>query len=162
MTYSQVRQPPPNTVPTARPTRSEVLAALPELVPPGASIYNQIEAANLIEATIRRWWPPEPASQSDGPAVPTGREPASVAGEPSAADRARRPAPVPPTSATDVWFEFVVSDPHLCTLAGGIAPTYAQALCEGQHYLAQYLQDGPHTLELRRVEVLLPRETSNE
>ena len=40
--------------------------------------------------------------------------------------------------------------------AGGSAPTYAQALSEGQHYLAQYQQDGPHTLELRRVEVLNP------
>jgi hypothetical protein len=28
------------------------------------------------------------------------------------------------------------------------------ALSEGQHYLAMYSQDGPHSLEIRRVEVL--------
>lgn len=42
------------------------------------------------------------------------------------------------------------------TVSIRLAPTYAQALSEGQHYLAQYQQDGPHTLELRRVEVLPP------
>ena len=66
----------------------------------------------------------------------------------------RHPAPVP--VASDIYFEFVISDADYCTQAGGIAPTYAQAISEGQHYLAQYLQDGPHTLELRRVEVLNP------
>lgn len=66
----------------------------------------------------------------------------------------RQAAPVP--VASDVYFEFVVSDADCCTQAGGIAPTYAQALSEGQHYLAQYQQDGPHTLEVRRVEVLHP------
>jgi hypothetical protein len=58
--------------------------------------------------------------------------------------------------AADIHFEFVVSDADYCTQAGGVAPTYAQALSEGQRYLAQYQQDGPHTLELRRVEVLHP------
>ena len=66
----------------------------------------------------------------------------------------RHPTPVP--VASDIYFEFVISDADYCTQAGGIAPTYAQALSEGQHYLAQYQQDGPHTLELRRVEVLNP------
>ena len=66
----------------------------------------------------------------------------------------RHPAPVP--VASDIYFEFVISDADDWTQAGGIAPTYAQALSEGQHYLAQYQQDGPHTLELRRVEVLPP------
>ena len=56
--------------------------------------------------------------------------------------------------AADIHFEFVVSDADYCTQAGGIAPTYAQAVSEGQRYLAQYQQDGPHTLELRRIEVL--------
>lgn len=65
-----------------------------------------------------------------------------------------RAAPVPVPEASGVYYEFVISDADDCTQAGGIAPTYAQALSEGQHYLAQYHQDGPHTLELRRVEVL--------
>lgn len=140
-------------------------------------------------------------AEADGPAVPEGREPASVVSEPSdedldvladewldwnieghrafaraaiAADRARyrhhpappaegeqrHPTPVPMAErlpgASHVYFEFVISDADDCTQAGGIAPTYAQALSEGQHYLAQYQQDGPHTLELRRVEVLPP------
>ena len=64
----------------------------------------------------------------------------------------RQAAPVP--VASDVHFEFVVFDADYCTQAGGIAPTYAQAVSEGQNYLAQYQQDGPHTLEVRRVEVL--------
>lgn len=67
--------------------------------------------------------------------------------------------PAPPAAgevASDIYFEFVISDADYCTQAGGIALTYAQALSEGQHYLAQYQQDGPHTLELRRVEVLNP------
>jgi len=74
----------------------------------------------------------------------------------------RQVAPVPVSvgerlpSASHVYFEFVISDADDCTQTGGIAPTYAQALSEGQHYLAQYQQDGPHTLELRRVEVLPP------
>ena len=72
----------------------------------------------------------------------------------------RHPAPVPVAerlpSASHVYFEFIISDADDCTQTGGIAPTYAQALSEGQHYLAQYQQDGPHTLELRRVEVLPP------
>ena len=72
----------------------------------------------------------------------------------------RQAAPVPMAerlpAASHVYFEFVISDADDCTQAGGIAPTYAQALSEGQHYLAQYQQDGPHTLELRRVEVLPP------
>lgn len=67
-----------------------------------------------------------------------------------------RAAPVPVPEASGVYYEFVISDADDCTQAGGIAPTYAQALSEGQHYLAQYQQDGPHTLELRRVEVLPP------
>jgi hypothetical protein len=53
-------------------------------------------------------------------------------------------------------FEFSVFDSEYEEQAGGIAPTYAQALSEGQHYLAMYSQDGPHSLELRRVEVLIP------
>jgi hypothetical protein len=40
--------------------------------------------------------------------------------------------------------------------ATGSAPTYAQVLSEGRRYLAQYLQDGPHTLEIRRVETFDP------
>ena len=120
-------------------------------------------------------------AEADGPAVPEGREPASVVSEPSdlvtllavgadcsggaklspdqchrAADllEQRQAAPVP--VAEDTYFEFVVSDADYCPQARGTAPTYAQAFSEGQHYLAQYQQDGPHTLELRRVEVLNP------
>ena len=51
-------------------------------------------------------------------------------------------------------YEFSVYDADYVEQAGGSAPTYAQALSEGQRYLAEYQQDGPHTLELRRVEVL--------
>jgi hypothetical protein len=53
-------------------------------------------------------------------------------------------------------FEFSVFDSEYEEQAGGTAPTYAQALSEGQHYLAMYSQDGSHSLELRRVEVLIP------
>ena len=53
-------------------------------------------------------------------------------------------------------YEFSVYDADYVEQAGGSAPTYAQALSEGKRYLAQYQQDGPHTLELRRVEVLHP------
>ena len=55
-------------------------------------------------------------------------------------------------------FEFSVFNSEYEEQAGGTAPTYAQALSEGQHYLSQYSQDGPHSgphsLEIRRVEVL--------
>ncbi len=51
-------------------------------------------------------------------------------------------------------FEFSVLDSEHQEQAGGTAPTYSQALSEGLHYLAVYSQDGPHSLELRRVEVL--------
>ena len=64
----------------------------------------------------------------------------------------RHPAPVP--AAIETIYEFCVYDENYIDQAGGTAPTYAQALSEGQHYLAQYLQDGPHTLELRRIELL--------
>ena len=53
-----------------------------------------------------------------------------------------------------IRFEFSVLDRDGWCVAGGDAPTYAEALRESQHYLAQYQQDGPHTLELRRVELL--------
>ena len=75
-------------------------------------------------------------------------------GRPTPPPERLAPQPVPVTS--DAYFEFAISGADGCTQAGGIAPTYAQALSEGQHYLAQYQQDGPHTLELRRVEVLNP------
>ena len=69
----------------------------------------------------------------------------------------RYPTPVP--AATETRYEFCVYDENYIDQAGGTAPTYAQALSEGRHYLAQYQQDGPHTLELRRIELLpLPAE----
>lgn len=55
----------------------------------------------------------------------------------------------------DVSYEFIVSGPDYCTVAGGLTPSLQQAIDEGRHYLAQYLQDGPHTLEVRRVETIL-------
>jgi hypothetical protein len=55
-----------------------------------------------------------------------------------------------------IRFEFSVLDRDGWCVAGGDAPTHAQALREAEHYLAQYQQDGPHTLELRRVELLPP------
>ena len=66
----------------------------------------------------------------------------------------RQATPVP--VASDTRYEFSVYDEDYTEQVGGSAPTYAQALSEGQHYLAQYQQDGPHTLEVRRVEVLPP------
>jgi len=65
-----------------------------------------------------------------------------------------QPAPV----AREVHFEFAVVDGDYNQQAGGTAPTYSQALSEGNHYLAQYLQDGPHTLEIRRIELLTQAE----
>lgn len=66
----------------------------------------------------------------------------------------RHPAPVP--VAIETTYEFCVYDENHIDQAGGWAPTYAEVLSEGRRYLAQYQQDGPHTLELRRVEVLNP------
>jgi hypothetical protein len=57
---------------------------------------------------------------------------------------------------SDTRYEFSVCDTNYNEHASGSAPTYAQALSEGRHYLARLQQDGPHTLELRRVEVLNP------
>lgn len=86
----------------------------------------------------------------------------------------RKPTPPAPAQATEplptpthVGFEFKVRDADYCVQATGSAPTYAQALSEGRHYLAQYLQDGPHTLEIRRVETFdpddeIPAVTSDE
>lgn len=59
-----------------------------------------------------------------------------------------------PKETVDQWFEFSVFDSEYVEQAGGTAPTYSQALSEGQHYLAMYSQDGRHYLELRRVETL--------
>ena len=61
-----------------------------------------------------------------------------------------RPQPV----AVSERFEFSVFDSECEEQAGGTTPTYDEALGYGQHYLAQYQQDGPHTLEVRRVEIL--------
>ena len=61
-----------------------------------------------------------------------------------------QPAPVPAAER----FEFSVFNSEYEEQAGGNAPTYAEALSYGQHYLSQYSQDGPHSLEIRRVEVL--------
>lgn len=61
------------------------------------------------------------------------------------------PAPEPPTT---VRYEFEITDEHDQTMASGDAPTQEEAEREGRHYLSQYRQDGPCTLEVRRVEVL--------
>ena len=84
--------------------------------------------------------------------------------DPAAApEQATEPLPRP----TYVGFEFEVHDVDYCVQATGSAPTYAQVLSEGRHYLAQYLQDGLHTLEIRRVETfdpddVIPAVTSDE
>lgn len=69
----------------------------------------------------------------------------------------QHPQPVPVSErllgASDTRYEFSVVDADYVEQAGGSARTYAQALSEGRHYLAQYKHDGPHTLEIRRVEV---------
>lgn len=57
--------------------------------------------------------------------------------------------------AWDVRYEFSVVDGDHVEQAGGSAPTFEQALSEGRRYLAQYQQDGSHTLEIRRVEILI-------
>ena len=61
-------------------------------------------------------------------------------------------APAPVVVSGEVHFEFAVVDGDCIQQAGGTAPTYSQALSEGRHYLAEYLQDGLHTLEIRRIE----------
>jgi hypothetical protein len=69
--------------------------------------------------------------------------------------RAALAEPEPPaTGEVDTRYEFSVLDADCVEQAGGSAPSLTQALDEGRHYLASYEQDGPHTLELRRVEVL--------
>ena len=73
--------------------------------------------------------------------------------------RLSAPAPVVVPVAGEVAvaivrFEFEVLDEHDHDLASGEASTLEEAAREGRHYLGQYEQDGPCTLELRRVEVL--------
>lgn len=53
-----------------------------------------------------------------------------------------------------VRYEFEVFDAEDMQVAGGDADTREDAEREGQQYLRQYSQNGPCTLELRRVEVL--------
>ncbi len=53
-----------------------------------------------------------------------------------------------------IRYEFQITDEHDQTVASGKAPTQEEAQREGRHYLSQYQQDGPCTLEVRRVEVL--------
>jgi hypothetical protein len=65
--------------------------------------------------------------------------------------RYAHPTPMPVPVAER--FEFSVFNSEYEEQAGGTAPTYAEALSYGQHYLSQYSQDGPHSLEIRRVEV---------
>ena len=55
---------------------------------------------------------------------------------------------------TNFRFEFSVFDETGLEVAGGSTPTHAQALSEGERYLRQYLQDGFHALEVRRVEIM--------
>lgn len=52
----------------------------------------------------------------------------------------------------DTSFEFSVLDNDYKVQAYGSAPTLEQACDEGRNYLAVYSKDGPHTLEIRRVE----------
>jgi hypothetical protein len=52
----------------------------------------------------------------------------------------------------DTSYEFSVFDDEYEVQAYGSAPTLAQACDEGRHYLAVYSKEGPHTLEIRRVE----------
>jgi hypothetical protein len=54
----------------------------------------------------------------------------------------------------DISYEFIISGPDYCTQAGGMAPSLQQAIDNGRHYLAQYLQDGLHILEVRRIETV--------
>jgi hypothetical protein len=71
-----------------------------------------------------------------------------------AADRTRYARPTAESVPMAERFEFSVFNTEYEEQAGGTAPTYAEALSYGQHYLSQYSQDGPHSLEIRRVEVL--------
>jgi hypothetical protein len=71
-----------------------------------------------------------------------------------AAVLARWAAPAIEPAPVAERFEFSVFNSEYEEQAGGAAPTYAEALSYGQHYLSQYSQDGPHSLEIRRVEVL--------
>ncbi len=66
---------------------------------------------------------------------------------------ALRGVPVAP-SPLIVRYEFEVLDEHDQTVASGDASTLEEVAREGRHYLSEYQQDGPCTLELRRVEVL--------
>jgi hypothetical protein len=65
--------------------------------------------------------------------------------------RENPPAPEPPPI---IRYEFKITDRHGQTVASGDAATGEEAEREVRHCLAQYSQDGPCTLELRRVEVL--------
>ena len=64
-------------------------------------------------------------------------------------------------SVAEVRYEFSVFNSEHEWQAGGDAQMLEDAQREGAHYLAQYLQDGEHYLELRRVEILhLPTTTT--
>lgn len=52
----------------------------------------------------------------------------------------------------DTSYEFSVFDDNCEEQAGGTAPTLEQAWDQGQHYLSVYSEDGPHILEVRRIE----------
>lgn len=64
------------------------------------------------------------------------------------------PAPVPVPEACDAWYEFSVFDEHYEEQAGGSSPDLEALRREAAHYHAVYSQDGPHTVQMRRVEVL--------
>ena len=121
------------------------------------------EFSETIRAAIARWGHPAAARLRNCPTH--GQQPPEAWGCPDCVRELReelaassllqqQAAPVP--GASNTYFEFIILDADDCTQAEGIATTYDQALSEGQHYLAVYQQDGPHTLELRRFEVLNP------
>lgn len=59
---------------------------------------------------------------------------------------------MPDYTVLDTSYEFSVLNDEYEVQAYGSAPTLEQACDEGRNYLAMYSKDGPHTLEIRRVE----------
>ena len=156
-------------------------APAPVVVPSEEELYDLADEFNgdpvpAMRATLSRWGcpatPAVPEVGELGELVDTlgwiaaqlgdigwSDDSASVARSATLLQQLSTPAPAVVPVAGEapvaiVHFEFEVLDQYDQDVASGDAPTLEEAAREGHHYLQQYQQDGPCTLELRRVEVL--------
>lgn len=105
-----------------------------------AEVFVEAIAAELEDAAM-----PIPAPQPTQLVVSLEQPPEPTPGEPS-----------------ETFYDWIVSNSKGEQEASGGAPTYALAWSEGHRYLAQYSQDGPHLLEISRVQVVYSLEAGQE